>query len=178
MSLTVVSYMILKGERNMVSIAREPLPKLLGYAVRAEIDSNRLYTKLANRVKNALLKEKFRILAFEEKKHETVLRNFFESLYSGKEPQVPDSVDERLLPSVQVRPSSGLAEILYQAMKAEKSAQNFYASLAKRVNLPKKRVLQYLSKVERSHFLMLQSEYTLAQQFEDYAEKDIDKVVT
>jgi len=86
--------------------------------------------------------------------------------------------DERLLPSVRVRPSSGLEEILYQAMKAEKSAQNFYASLAKRVRLPKKRVLQYLSKVERSHFLMLQSEYTLAQQFEDYAEKDIDKVIT
>ncbi len=107
-----------------------------------------------------------------------MLRNFFKSLYAGQDLQVPDSVDERLLPSVQVRPSSGLEEILYQAMKAEKSAQNFYASLAKRVRLPKKRVLQYLSKVERSHFLMLQSEYTLAQQFEDYAEKDIDKVIT
>jgi rubrerythrin len=162
----------------MVSIAREPVKKLLGYAVRAEIDANRLYTKLSSRVKNPLLKEKFQVLAFEEKKHKSVLENLFGVLYPGKAIQVPGSVDERLLPSVQVRPSSTFAEILYQAMIAEKSAQNFYASLAKKVGPSKKRVLEYLSKVEKSHFLMLQSEYTLAQQFEDYAEKDIDKVIT
>jgi hypothetical protein len=34
-----------------------------------------------------------------------------------------------------------------------------------------------LSKVEHGHYMMLQSEYALAQNFEDYAEKDIDKVV-
>jgi hypothetical protein len=39
-------------------------------------------------------------------------------------------------------------------------------------------MLVYLSHVENSHFLMLRSEYTLALQFEDYAEKDIDKVIT
>ena len=162
----------------MVSIAREPLKKLLGYAVRAEIDSNRVYTKLSNRLKNSLLKEKFQILAFEENKHKDVLENFFNSLYHGEKLQVPDCVDVRLLPSVQVRPSSSLVEILYQAMAAEKSAQSFYASLAKRVRPPKKKVVEYLSQVERSHFLMLQSEYSLALEFEDYAEKDIDKVIT
>jgi rubrerythrin len=162
----------------MVSIARESLKKLLGYAVRAEIDSNKIYTRLSNRVKNALLKEKFQILAFEEKKHRDVLENFFDSLYHGKKLKVPDCVDERLLPSVRLRPSSSLAQVLYQAMEAEKSARNFYASLAKRVRPPKKKVLEYLSKVERSHFLMLQSEYSLALEFEDYAEKDIDKVIT
>ncbi len=162
----------------MVSISRESVMKLLGYAVRAEIDANRLYTRLSNRVKNMLLKEKFKVLAFEEKKHKSVLENLFGVLYPGATIQVPDSVDERLLPSVRVRPSSTFAEILYQAMIAEKSAQNFYASLAKKVGPAKKRVLEYLSKVERSHFLMLQSEYTLALQFEDYAEKDIDKVIT
>lgn len=162
----------------MVSISRESVMKLLGYAVRAEIDANRLYTKLSNRVKNLLLKEKFQVLAFEEKKHKSVLENLFGVLYPGKTILVPDSVDERLLPSVQVRPSSTFAEILCQAMIAEKSAQNFYASLAKKVGPSKKRVLEYLSKVERSHFLMLQSEYTLALQFEGYAEKDIDKVIT
>jgi hypothetical protein len=35
-----------------------------------------------------------------------------------------------------------------------------------------------LSKVEHSHCMILQSEYALAQDFEDYAEKDIDKVIT
>jgi rubrerythrin len=175
---TAVSCSLLKGEKKMVSIAREPIKKLLGYAVRAEIDSRNIYAKLSGRVKNPLLKEKFQILAFEEKKHKDVLENLFDSLYHGDKLQVPASVDQRLLPSVHVKPSSGLVEILRQAMAAETSAQKFYASLAKRVRQTKKKVLEYLSKVERSHFLMLQSEYTLALEFEDYAEKDIDKVIT
>ena len=130
----------------MISVARTPLKKLLGMAVRSEIDSNQIYTEQANRVKNPLLREKFSILAFEEKKHKEVLENLF--------------------------------DVLYQAMDSEKAAQNFYASLAKRVKAPKKRILDYLSKVEKSHYMMLRSEYVLALQFEDYAEKDIDKVVT
>ncbi len=162
----------------MVSIAREPVRRLLGYAVRAEIDSNRIYTKLARRVKNPLLKEKFLVLAFEEKKHKEALENLFESLYRGEKIEVPDAVDEKLLPAVHLRPSSSLVDILYQAMEAEKSAQDFYLRLAKRVKLPKRKILEYLSKVERSHYFMLRSEYAMAQQFEDYGERDIDKVVT
>ncbi|MEW5899951.1 MAG: ferritin family protein [Acidobacteriota bacterium] len=162
----------------MVSLSRQPVKKLLGYAVRAEIGSEKAYSRMAARVKNPLLQEKFRILALEEKKHKEVLENLFASLYSGEKMPIPDCVDERLLPAVVPRPSSSLAEILEQAMAAEKAAQYFYASLARRVRAGKKEILEYLSKVERSHFLMLRSEYTLAQQFEDYAEKDIDKVIT
>ncbi len=162
----------------MVSIARQPVKKLFGYAVRAEIDSNKIYKRLSQRVKNPLLKEKFLILAFEEKKHKEVLEQLFASLYKGDKLQVPEVVDQRLLPTVHIKASTSLVEILYQAMGAEKSAQDFYASLAVRVRPPKKKILEYLSKVEKSHYLMLRSEYTLAQQFEDYAEKDIDKVIT
>jgi rubrerythrin len=162
----------------MVSVARESIKKLLGYAERAEIDSHKIYVRLANRVKNPLLKEKFRMLAFEEKKHQAVVENLFDSLYHGDKMKVPKTVDQRLLPSVHVKPSTGLVEILTQAMAAETMAQKFYASLAERVHQSKRKVLEYLSKVERSHFLILRSEYTLALEFEDYAEKGIDKVVT
>jgi rubrerythrin len=162
----------------MASIAREPIKKLLGYAVRAEIDANRIYTQLSDRVRNLLLKEKFQILAIEEKKHKEVLESLFDSLYHGDRLVVPDRVDERLLPSVHIEPFSTLARILYQAMTAEKSAQDFYASLAKKVRNSKKKIFEYLSKVEKSHFLMLKSEYTMALEFEDYAERDIDKVIT
>lgn len=147
-------------------------------AMRAEIDSNKIYSELANRVKNSLLKEKFSILAFEEKKHQEVLENLFDVLYQGEKIQIPEKTDEALLPSIHFTPSLSLAQILYQAMISEKAAQNFYARLAKRVKAPKKRILEYLSKVEKSHYMMLKSEYTLALQYEDYAEKDIDKVVT
>jgi rubrerythrin len=162
----------------MINVAREPIDKLLGYAMRAEIDSQRVYTELSNRVKNPLLMEKFRLLAFEENKHKTVLGNLFDAMYPGDAPEVPEKVDPKLLPSVIIRPSSDLTDILRQAMLAETAAQAFYTGLAKRVELAKKKILQYLSKVERSHYLMLRSEYSMAQQFADYGEKDIDKVVT
>jgi rubrerythrin len=162
----------------MTSIANAPIKKLLGFAMRAEIDSNRVYARLANRVKNPLLKEKFQFLAAEEKKHKDVLDNLFASLYPAAKPEIPDCVDERLLPAVTLRPSSDLPDILHQAMQAESAAQAFYAGLAKRVREGKKKILEYLSKVERSHFLILRSEYTLAQRFGDYGEKDIDKIVT
>ncbi|OGD19847.1 MAG: hypothetical protein A2W03_08130 [Candidatus Aminicenantes bacterium RBG_16_63_16] len=162
----------------MINVAKAPIDKLLGYAMRAEMDSDRIYTEMSNRVKNPLLIQKFRILAFEEQKHKTVLEHLFQSIYPGDTPEVPEKVDPKLLPAVIIRPTSDLVDILRQAMEAEKSAQTLYSGLAKRVEQGKKKILEYLSKVERSHYLMLRSEYAMAQQFEDYGEKDIDKVVT
>jgi rubrerythrin len=162
----------------MTSIAREPLDKLLGYAMRAEIDSDGVYTELAKKVKNPLLVEKFKLLAFEERKHKGVLENLFEAMYPGDTPEVPARVDPKLLPTVTIRPSTDLLDILRQAMQAEASSQAFYVGLAKRVELAKKKILIYLSKVERGHYLMLRSEYSMVQQFADYGEKDIDKIVT
>ncbi|MBN2409996.1 MAG: ferritin family protein [Candidatus Aminicenantes bacterium] len=162
----------------MVSIAKQSVKKLLGCAIRAEMDANKTYAKMAARVKNVLLKEKFQILALEEKKHRQVLERLFACLYKKEKPEVPKTVDERLLPAVIIKPSSSLADILGQAMKGEQSARDFYAALAKRVQGANKKMLAYLSHVENSHYLMLRSEYTLALEFEDYAEKDIDKVIT
>ena len=162
----------------MPSIAKLPVKNLLGYALRAEIDANRVYTRMADRVKNTLLKEKFLLLALEEKKHRDIILRLFASMWGAEKPEIPKAVDERLLPAVTIKPNSDLAEILHQSMEAEKSAREFYTSVAKKVQAPAKQMLMYLSKVENSHYLMLRSEYILALQFEDYAEKDIDKVIT
>jgi len=162
----------------MVSIANQPVKKLLGYAIRAEADANKTYTKMADRVRNPLLKEKFQLLALEEKKHKDIILRLFASIWGGEKPEIPRAVDHRLLPAVSIKPSSSLADILNQAMNAEKSAREFYAFLAKRVKAANRQMLMYLSKVENTHYLMLQSEYILALQFEDYAEKDVDKVIT
>jgi rubrerythrin len=162
----------------MISIARGPIDKLLGYAMRAEIDSGGAYTEMSTRVKNPLLIEKFRMLAFEEKKHKTALDSLFQSMYPGDAPEIPERVDAKLLPAVVIGPSTDLIEVLRQAMGAETASQQFYAGLAKRVDVAKKKILLYLSKVERGHYMMLRGEYAMAQQFADYGEKDIDKVVT
>ncbi len=162
----------------MISLAKFSVKKLIGYAVRAERDSHNIYRRLSRRLKNPLLREKFEVLAFEEKKHGEILESLYGSLYGDERLEVPESVDARLLPGVTIRPSSTLIDILAQAMEAEKSAQDFYASLAGRVKTTKRKILEYLSKVEKSHYLMLRSEYALAQAYDDYGEKDIDKIIT
>ena len=162
----------------MNDVSQASVKMLLGMAARAEIDANSVYSDLAKKLSNPLLKEKFNLLAFEENKHRLVIEKLFKVLFPGEEIQIPDKTDEALLPSIRLSPSSSLVDILYQAMEAEKAAENFYMSLSKRVHESKKGILEYLGKVEKSHYLMLKNEYTLAQEFEDYAEKDIDKVVT
>lgn len=162
----------------MLSVARSSLKTLLGLAIRAEMDSQKVYGRLARRLRNPLLREKIKILAFEEKKHEKALRNLFNASFPKDTPVIPDKADEKLLPSVTIKPSSSLADVLAQAMNSEKAAENFYAQLSRRTRGDKRKILAYLSRVEKSHYLMLRSEYSLALAFEDYAEKDIDKVVT
>jgi len=162
----------------MLDVSTAPAKELLAMAIKAEIDANTTYSDIARKLANPLLQEKFQWLAFEESKHQKVLEKLYAVLHPGQEVQLPDKVDEDLLPSIDIRPSSSLVEILYQAMESEKSAENFYAELAKRMDEAQKKILEYLSKVEHSHYTMLKSEYALAQDFEDYAEKDIEKVIT
>lgn len=162
----------------MIEISSASMKDLLGYAVRSEIDSNQAYNDLADRVINPLLKEKFHWLAFEENKHKQILERLHGVLFPGETLQVPDKPSAELFKKIDVAPSSSLLDILLQAMESEKVAEDFYAKLSERLEKAQKRLLQYLSKVEHSHYLMLKAEYDAVQDFEDYAEKDIDKIVT
>ena len=67
----------------------------------------------------------------------------------------------------------------FQAMDSEKKSEDFYGGLAGETEDEQvKKVLIYLSKVEHSHLKMLEGELFIALEYEDYAEKPIDKVVT
>ncbi len=162
----------------MLDVSTTSVKDLLSYAIRSEMDSRKAYKDLADRVRNLLLKEKFQWLAFEENKHKQVLIRLHEALFSGQTIQIPDKPSEELLIRIDITPTSSLVDLLFQAMESEKSAEEFYARLAERMEKAQKRLLQYLSKVEHSHYVMLKSEYDAVQDFEDYAEKDIDKIIT
>jgi rubrerythrin len=162
----------------MLDIATSSVKDLMGYAIRSEMDSNGAYTKLSDRVSNPLLKEKFRWLAFEENNHKEILTKLHKALFPNQTIVIPDKPSLELFKSIDVAPSSSLLDILLQAIESEKTAEDFYARLADRVQNGKKRLLQYLSKVEHSHYLMLKAEYDAVQDFEDYAEQDVDKIVT
>jgi len=162
----------------MLDVSTASVKDLLGYAIRSEMDSNKAYTDLSDRVSNPLLKEKFRWLAFEENKHKEILMKLHAALYLNQTIQIPEKASEELFKSIDVAPSSSLVDILLQAMESEKFAEDFYARLAERMEGSQKRLLQYLSKVEQSHYVMLKTEYDAVQDFADYAEQDIDKIVT
>lgn len=162
----------------MFDISKASLKDLIGFAIRSEIDSNKVYSDLANRYSNPLLKEKFNWLAYEENKHKTALEKLAESLFGKEKVTIPDKPSKELFKRITITPSSTLVDLLYQAMESEKMAEDFYGRLSKRVETPHRSILEYLSQVEHSHFVMLKGEYSLAQEFEDYGEEDIDKVVT
>ena len=162
----------------MVDVSTASVKDLLGYSIRAEMDSNKAYSDLSDRVSNPLLKEKFRWLAFEENKHKEILMKLYSALFPNQAIQIPEDPSKDLFKPIDVAPSTSLTDILLQAMEAEKFAEDFYAHLADRVENGQKRLLHYLSKVEHSHYLMLKTEYDAVQDFEDYAEQDVDKIVT
>lgn len=162
----------------MVDVSTASVKNLLGYSIRAEMDSNKAYSDLSDRVSNPLLKEKFRWLAFEENKHKEILMKLYSALFPNQAIQIPEDPSKDLFKPIDVAPSTSLTDILLQAMEAEKFAEDFYARLADRVENGQKRLLHYLSKVEHSHYLMLKTEYDAVQDFEDYAEQDVDKIVT
>lgn len=162
----------------MLDVSTAPTKELLAMAIKAEIEANKTYSDIASTLTNPLLQEKFQWLANEENRHKEILEKFFGFFNPGKDIPLPDKVDEDLLPSIHITPSSTLVDILYQAMESEKRAESFYINLSKRFENPQKKILEYLSKVEHSHSTMLMSEYALAQDFEDYAEKEIDKIIT
>ncbi|MEW5900889.1 MAG: ferritin family protein, partial [Acidobacteriota bacterium] len=111
--------------------------------------------------------------------HKMTLESLHAQLFKGDVLVVPDQPVVELLKRIVVTPSSTLVDILYQAMESEKKSEDFYASLAWRAEEdPLRKILLYLSKVEHSHLKMLEGELSAALEFEDYAEKPLDKVVT
>ncbi len=162
----------------MFDLAKASLKALLGFAIRSEMDSNQVYSDLADKYSNPLLKQKFQWLAFEENKHQETLVKLFEALLPKEKLEIPEQTSEELFKKITITPSSTLVDLLYQAMESEKKAEDFYTQLANRVESQYRKILEYLSQVEHSHYVMLNGEYVLAQEFEDYGEKDVDKVVT
>ena len=145
------------------------LKTLLSAAIDAEVRAGEVYRKVADRVKNYVLKERLNFLAGEEEKHRKFIQELFEKLYPGQEPQVPESVQVPL-PSLRVDTElDPISTILEQAMYAEAAAKEFYESLADKVQEPETaKMLKFLAAMEDGHYKLLSSELDNARRFEDY----------
>lgn len=142
--------------------------QVLGVAVRSEIDAAAFYTKLQERVKNVILLQKLKFLAMEEEHHKTIIERLAGQRFPGKPTDPPPS---SLMPPIaaSLEPDASVPELFQAALAAEVTAERFYdEAQAKAEDELSRRMLTYLSRVERSHQAVIKAELELLEKFPEY----------
>lgn len=142
--------------------------EVLGVAIRSEIDAASFYTRLQERVKNAVLLQKLKFLAMEEEHHRKMLDRLFGQKFPGQVRDVPES---SLMPPISdaLGADPSVLDLLLAALKAEEVSESFYlGSLENAADESSRSLLAYLGRVERSHQAIIKSEIELLRKFPDY----------
>lgn len=138
-------------------------------AIKSEVESKTVYSKLAGSVKNAFLKERLNFLAAEEERHRQFLMKAFRGNFPGKEP-VPPETSPVPLPIIMIPDEMvPISEVLESAMQAELAAKDFYLAFADLLDdAEQKRTLEYFALMEEGHYEILKVEKENSLRFEDY----------
>jgi rubrerythrin len=142
--------------------------EILSVGIGAEIDAVSFYTKLQGRVKNVILLQKLKFLALEEEHHRKILERLFGQRFSDKAVGAPES---SLMPPIaaSVGEQASVLDLFLAALKAEETAESFYEEAGQLADEEgSRKMLAYLSRVERSHQAMIKSEIELLEKFPDY----------
>lgn len=148
-------------------------PKLKPYevypvAIRAEMDAARIYRDLQGRVGNEALRQKLDFLAKEEDRHKAILERVFRDHYPDRKLVVP-AESKRPKKTVTLDAAAAVLDLFKLALQKEKEAEDYYREAkAQADDAQSKRILEYLRRVERSHYFMLKSEIDLLEKFPDY----------
>ncbi len=152
-----------------MDLRKYTLEDLLLAAIKSEIESNEIYTKIAAKVKNGLLKDKLTFLAKEEQKHKEFIQKVYKKKFPKKKPLIPKTTPVPLPPLVIPDEDASLGTLLKNAMQAEQSAYNFYKSLAKQFTKDDKirHTLSYFADMELQHYKILEIEKESMDRFEE-----------
>jgi rubrerythrin len=154
---------------NEVDLKKYTLEDLLLAAMKSEIESNTVYTKIAEQVKNGLLKDKLKFLATEEEKH----RKFIEQVYKAKFPKkkltIPKTTPVPFPKLIIPDEDTQLGAVINSAMQAEQAAHDFYQSLSKQFTKDKMiyNTLAYFADMELQHYKILEIEKESMDRFEE-----------
>ena len=156
-----------------MELKKYELADLLLAAVKSEIESQAIYSLVAQRVKNAFLKERMQFLSLEEKKHQQALEGIFSQRFPDRALAIPE---KPVVPLPEIRFQDEmvpLSEIFAQAMNAEQAAHDFYLQLADLFgdDLEKKNLLLYFSMMEMGHYKLLELEKSSLERLEEYGEE-------
>lgn len=126
---------------------------ILNAAIQSEIDANRFYQQIAERVRDSYLKDMFLTFAREEEKHRRILEGFLsrpgQAVHFAAVPDfhVSETVNEPVL-SIDMKPRDAIA----LAMKKEETAMNHYNQLAAVCDdHEQKNLFLELASMEREH---------------------------
>jgi len=144
------------------------LEDLLLAAIKSEIESNTLYSKMIKKTKNGLLQDKLEFLAGEEQKHRKFIEEIYMNHFPEKELKIPNKTPVPL-PEVKITNDTPMSILLGEAMNAEQNASDFYKSLAGRFENGSKihNTLMYFSDMEIGHKNMLEMEKTSMERYEE-----------
>jgi rubrerythrin len=142
--------------------------EVLAIAVRSEIEAADFYAGILDKVKNVLLQQKLRFLVMEEKKHRRILERLHAQRFPEVELKVPPQSDRPLVPRGRTGPATVL-DLFKIALGAEKKAELYYREARSVMADPgSRKMLEYMSRVERSHYFLVKSEIDLLGRFPDY----------
>jgi rubrerythrin len=143
--------------------------EVFGVAIRSEIDAARAYQKMAEMVESRDGKQKLRFLRNEEQKHRALLEEMYRKDYPDVKLELPaKGLAPKLVTAVDK--SSPLTKLFELAMEAEQGSEKFYADAAEKSESQSgKRLLSYLSGMERGHYYLLKAEYDLMAEFDRFS---------
>jgi rubrerythrin len=142
--------------------------EILSVGIRSEIDAVSFYTRLQSRVKNVILLQKLKFLALEEEHHRKILERLFGQRFPEK---TVGALEASLMPPIaaSVGEQASVLDLFLAALKAEETAEGFYKEAGELAEEEgSRKMLAYLSRVERSHQAMIRSEIDLLEKFPEY----------
>lgn len=144
------------------------LEDLLLAAIKSEIESKKLYTKIAKKTKNGLLQDKLEFLAKEEGKHQLFIEDIYRSHFPDREVKFPSKTPVPL-PEIELDEELPVSRLLKMAMKAEEAVSDFYKTLAGRFEKESKihKTLLYFADMETGHYKILEMEKESIERFEE-----------
>jgi rubrerythrin len=142
--------------------------EVFGVAIRSEIDAARAYQKMATLVESKDGQQKLHFLRNEERKHRAMLEEMYRKEYPDIKLELPaKGLAPKLV--VAVEKNSPITKLYELAMEAEQATEKFYAQAAEQSESQSgRRLLSYLSGMERGHYYLLKAEYDLMAEFDRF----------
>jgi len=153
-----------------VDLKKYTLEDLLLAAMKSEIESQKVYTRIAEQVKNGLLKDKLKFLAKEEEKHRTFIEQVYKAKFPKKKITIPKTTPVPLPQLVVPEEDTPLGTVLKNAMYAEQAAYEFYQALSTQFTKNDamiRNIISYFADMELQHYKILEIEKESMDRFEE-----------